>query len=394
MKRRTIVAIVLGLITISLVSSLRSTGKSGTTFSTKPEGAQALFDLYLEAGFEPERWFYPFSELEGIEQNSLMIIVAPETMTGVEQLLRWVSRGNTLAVFEESPEVTAPLREKLHLATVSDLESIPSLFNPEESPALPFYCPAEKFEICGSVAKLSTRFPQPRYRHLGTSDVLLGYENGAKGLLISHEQGTIFWFTRPEPALNKNLDLHDNALLLYGLARSSQRILIDEFHHGYTAPLVGEAARRTEVIYAFIACLAFWLFLGAASRFIRFGSETPRILPNSSAGVDFVSVLGLLYEDRRAASLLRKYVLAWRKKLARSLGVGADLPIELLVEECTRRGLAQPSEIANLKLALQELSGATDYSDRSWLKHILVLERFAKQILGRMPHAQPARNAA
>lgn len=374
MKRRHVITLLVLIGLAWLGSAFIKGPQTGSTYHTTPSGARALFEVLQHHRAPVELWFHHYGKLDLELRDAVLFVVAPEKLGSEAELLNWVRQGNHLVFFEGDPSVSIALRSALHVIPASERRLPTSPWEKEKHPSAEFRCPAQSPLPCEGVQRISTEEHVPRYERLGDGSALVDHDHGARALYFPLGDGTVWYFTSPHAILNRNIDLHDNFDLLYGLATGAQKILFDEFHHGYTAPVTAEIERRSEMVYLALVCLAAWLLISVFSRGVRFGPPVPEPAGHRSAAVDFVSALGILYAERRAASVLKHYLTAWRRRAETRFGISRYLSQTELLDELRARRIIDDGQLNTLKLALQKISEATDYSAEAWENSVRNLE--------------------
>jgi len=187
-------------------------------------------------------------------------------------------------------------------------------------------------------------------------------------------KGTVWIFPENTIALNEHLDKFDNLRLLYQIATRKQRILFDEFHHGYTAPLSGNLKEQSNAIWILIGYIASVLLIIAVVRLIRFGPPLPLLLQCSSGSSEFVSALGLLYYSHGAAGVLEHYLLAWKLRLEKKTGISHRLSNANMLLELIRKGEVAASRKRAVERALADLTSSSVLSEEAYLNSVSELE--------------------
>jgi hypothetical protein len=183
---------------------------------------------------------------------------------------------------------------------------------------------------------------------------LLGPADAAIVAGIKRGRGYIYLSAATHPFTNAGLRDSENAGLALNLLRrvpAGGRIQFDEYHHGFFTP-----PSTTRVVLGSpwgwagaYAALAVGLYLLLSGR--RFGRPIPlkeEVTRRSSA--EYVeSMADLFQRGGKRGYILRHYQAAFKRRLAKPLGVNPQLPDDEFVRDLARyRDLDQPALLALL----------------------------------------------
>lgn len=353
MKRRYLVLILLFLAS-SVYLEFSKDKTDGSSYSFKPNGVRAFFLLLEKMQVPIEAWLYPFSELSLENRNQTLLIVNPKQISDSNRLLSWVGKGNRLIVFGEFAE----LWDKFSL-----LENSTSLKSRDPEAKRTLLCSENSRSTCLNVNKISGLANSFESYSAEAAEILVGTR--AEGLLakIEHQQGELWLFSSPEIISNEFIDRDDNLRLLFQIISDSEKILFDEFHHGYFAPTPEKNKQSFEAGIIFIAFFASILILAALSRAIRFGPALPEEEKNPALGTEFASVLGLLYHEHRA-KVLDNYIQAWKTRAAKKHALSPHASTERIIEDLERKKIIAKGISVQLHSALRTLKYSEDNNNR------------------------------
>ncbi|NJK41127.1 MAG: DUF4350 domain-containing protein [Acaryochloridaceae cyanobacterium SU_2_1] len=194
------IAVVLLLLLISA-----PTLQDGSTYSRSRKGYRQWYDYMLQQGYPIERWQQPYAKLQG--QNQTLIRIAPQLKEGLDStgvikwqsLASWVKAGNQLIILTWQGKVTAA-------------PFLQDLLSP----------------------KGAVRVETSRRHALQTGEsARLQDVNGVVVWQQSLGKGQVILATYPWLGANIYADRPGNFAFLAGLIPKSQKILIDEWIHGY-----------------------------------------------------------------------------------------------------------------------------------------------------------------
>jgi hypothetical protein len=322
-----------------------------TTYSSGPGGALAFYQWARSIGFDAQRLEYrPFALAD--TDNALVMLSPSEPVSRAHArtALAWVERGGTLILADDTSAVFGPANTLLDelrfevavLTATATLES-----------AAPLQ-PALTSPLVTGAPVAARRFLIPQRDDYAP---LLGSKEALIVAGVRHGQGYVFVSASAYPFTNDGLrDPQNAALALNMLRRVPQggRILFDEFHHGYDAP-----PSTTTTIFSTpwgwagaYAAAVVALYLVLTGR--RFGRPVPlreEVARRSSA--EYVeSMADLFQRSGKRDYMLRHYVSAFKRRLAKPAGISPQLPDEAFVRELAR---AQPLDEAALLGLLKRL---------------------------------------
>jgi len=357
MKNRNIV-IIIALLLLLTLSQNQSTPIAGTTYSSAPVGSKAVY-LALEQLERPvTRWYQPFGDLSQGEQKQVLISINPNDFGAEEKLLSWVRNGNRLILFQGSTSALDKIFEMLGIkTTLPEVDKIK--FGSKDPRRQPLNCRnvSNNSPLCNG--QLYVTEPESIQYMVApkTSKVLLKVGSHDSIFQIPLGKGDIWIFSAATPISNEFIDKFDNFSVIYLLTAEAKKILFDEFHHGFTLPLTDAQQNIWNSIILFATCLTLLLIFAAMSRAVRFGPPTKPSETPSSASLDFVKVLGVLYQERNFSSVLTLYLATWRQRLARTHRISTSLSNRQLLAEMIYQGKIDSDKAAQLEDALILIEG-------------------------------------
>jgi hypothetical protein len=319
-----------------------------TTHSSEEDGAQALYTWARALGYDARRLEYRAFALD--EQDAALVILNPvERIDRVQTraILEWVEQGGTLIYADDAPAFFGPANQLLdELQVESDVYSTTMVIE-RAAPAQPVLDQPP----VGEAAVQTGRVLVPR---VDDYVKLLGPADAAIVAGIKRGRGYIYLSAATHPFTNAGLRDSENAGLALNLLRrvpAGGRIQFDEYHHGFFTP-----PSTTRVVLGSpwgwagaYAALAVGLYLLLSGR--RFGRPIPlkeEVTRRSSA--EYVeSMADLFQRGGKRGYILRHYQAAFKRRLAKPLGVNPQLPDDEFVRDLARyRDLDQPALLALL----------------------------------------------
>lgn len=298
------VAVVLALLLIGLPSGQRvPVDQRLTTLRTSPDGAGALYDLFVELGIPVER---RMTALDGSAPggDALALLAPTEPLTPAEQdsLIAWVRRGGTLIWV---PAYRDPLLERL--AVERDFAGPTGRATR-----------AVEHPLTEGVRSIGeTRFTlDPRSSPITAVEPLV--RTTGDGIVVLRgrlEDGSVLLVSEPE--------LLSNARIGGGLATILARVgaeattpgsplVFDEYHHGHRGGTPSQAffsflfGSPPGWLLLQLLAVATLALLPAA---IRLGSPVAAITPPRRSPLEHVAALGEVYRQARAEEVARRRLL-------------------------------------------------------------------------------------
>ena len=353
MKRRH-VAIIVSAVLLYLVGSLLSPPDMSTSYSAKPKGNKAFFMLLEQQGLKLERWLYPFSELKS-ETGSTLFLVNPASLAQEDELIAWVKTGNTLVLFDGTRSPTETLLRALHfwkpLKENLAKEMLTAKLGAKTYEWSAVSCPNKFGEACRAVNKVSRLTPALRVS-AECDGVVAGRCDDSQIFRRAIGAGVVWVFANADIISNEYIDKFDNLRFIYQIAASGKKIYVDEFHHGYSAPVPAERSQNMAAIKGLIGYLALILIIGALSRSVRFGPPIKVANQDISSLSDFVAVLGILYKESDSTDILRYYLRSWKDRIAKRYGFSAGNNDDTFIYELTNRAALNGEQQEVIKGAL------------------------------------------
>jgi len=342
--------IVTGVILLLILSVLGSFQKPPgfSTFSSEREGMKALYLLLEQEGFQVNRWRRPFTELND-SMGIVLFVIAPSSMGGEEELLAWVEEGNTLVLLDSEEAPTNKLRKAMGIESIKvPAFSLAKVLG--DKAGVEVQCPSDLAE-CRGVKTI--KYPDRILQERPPSGVVL--TDPPSLFTKPHGNGRLWYLSDASIASNFVLDQFDHLRLFYQIARSGNRVLFDEFHHGYTAP-IGEGSReRLYTAILFICYLSFILLVITLSRAVRFGPARIKPLVQPSRQSEFIDVLSVLYEEHRAYQVLNSYLDGWKVRVERNFGIHRGYDNEERLRRLAGTGMLNAQGKDEVRAALRDI---------------------------------------
>jgi hypothetical protein len=311
-------------------------GPSGaTTHSSEEEGALALYNWARALGYDARRLEYRAFALD--EGDAALVILNPQERIDRSQsraMLDWVERGGTLIFAEDISAMFSPanaLLDELDVETTVYSTTTTIVHAAPAQPALD----QPPFEQAPVLTGRKLILRDDNYVNL------LGAPDAVVVAGIKRGNGYIYLSAAAHPFTNAGLRDPENAALVLNMLRrvpTGGRIQFDEYHHGFFTP-----PSTTRIVFgspwgwaAAYAVLALALYLILSGR--RFGRPVPlreEIARRSSA--EYVeSMADLFQRGGKRAYILSHYHAAFKRRLAKPLGVNPQLPDEEFTRELAR----------------------------------------------------------
>ncbi len=349
-------------------------GEPGSSMAAYREGTKALLLLLQAKGADPRQYLHPVHELRQtpeLAHDTTMFIAAPSTIGTEDELLEWVGDGNRAVLFDSPQRVFKALLKSVDAeysgdasATLDWAISTDPVSTVHDTPLAPLR-EVQKLTVPGMVR---VKAPHGATVFLGTPDL-------AEGFMLPVGKGELWYFTGVEPISNRSIDRYDNLRFFYQLATSGKQLLFDEFHHGFTVPLGAAKQEAWDTVLLLAGSLAAWLAAGVLSRARRFGAPIAEEHEGVSASSDLARVIGALYAEHHAASVMRHYVRSWRHRAALRFGIAEQWGAKEFAGELEERGSIAPEERETLIRHLLLLEQAEDHTDGAYEQSVLALER-------------------
>jgi hypothetical protein len=312
-------------------------GPSGpTTHSSEEDGALALYNWARALGYDARRLEYRAFALD--EQDAALVILNPRERIDRAQsraMLDWVERGGTLIFAEDGSAFFSPANDLLDELDVETTVYSTTATIESAAPAQP---------ALDQPPFAQAPVQTGRKLVLRTDDYanLLGAPDAVVVAGIKRGSGYIYLSAAAYPFTNAGLRDPENAALALNMLRrvpAGGRIQFDEYHQGFFTP-----PSTTKIVFgspwgwaAAYGMLALALYLILSGR--RFGRPVPlreEIERRSSA--EYVeSMADLFQRGGKRAYILGHYHAAFKRRLAKPLGVNPQLPDEEFTRELARQ---------------------------------------------------------
>lgn len=289
-----------------------------SSFNAGPRGHKALYTTLEDLHWPVGRWQGSMRELSGTNQ---VLLLARNTLgrryplqpLEIEQLLNWVSAGNTLILlgdFAESADAK-PLLETIGFRNLTSLTTGDRLFEQgsemltRERPELTLFgsvsygkkilMPKVEMEQSTSLPPL----PPQAFPFLSNPFSAQRY-----GMIIPHAKGSVLLVSSASLIDNTFLQRAQNwTLVLWLLHPDSdsplpEKIWFEEAHHGYRTTFALTDLFQQPGVQLASAQIAFGLLVFLSSQLVRFGPVRPLHRQTPRSTLEFVHSLANLY--RRA----------------------------------------------------------------------------------------------
>ncbi len=361
-----LLGIIMGLlILISVLFPSTNPSQSGSTFGKNPDGYGAWYAYIKKQG-------YTIEQLQKSEQKFLespptkpttLVRVYPELSFPYvsKELIEWLKKGNRIVLLGVRGNATkAPFRSNFNTEQGEVTIETKRRFTKEQAvPFPPDFSPFSKWLIADR-----------------------------EGLVVSEnniEKGKIISVVTPYLAANAYQDKPGNfAYLAYLVNAPQNRIVVDEFIHGYidkkelvknseTRDWLAYLSRTPLVILAVQAGIMILLCLWAQNR--RFGKIVPLQSPTRNNNLDYIDALSeVLFKSENYSFLVAKINKAEQIYIQQKLGMGsASVSPKDLAESWHQQGRGSKTEILNTFQANRSVRGIKEVSN--WLSRLARLRK-------------------
>jgi Na+-transporting methylmalonyl-CoA/oxaloacetate decarboxylase gamma subunit len=375
MKQRRDLFILVGLfvlifILIVLIPNDQEGGQSrrSSSHSSNPYGTQALLVWMDELGFAVERLEYRDFELES-DDAALFIFdpTTPFSKEEIDHLSDWVSEGGVLlfSASNSSPMSSNPSDQLLEAFDVSTSPPSNNQVYIDRAPVnQPFFDlpPLHEVEVQTSRRLILERDDYAQLLGSPEDPIMVGFPYGF---------GYVYIVSSVYPFSNGGLQIEENAQFSLNILQRIPdygRVLFDEYHHGYfQAPSLRnfllEQAWGKGLVFVFFSVLVFLIWTGR-----RFGKPIPlkeEVAQRSSS--EYVESMAELFQrGGKQAYISQHYHSAFKRKIARPLGINPKLDDQQFLLELQRHTLANSDQIAAVLSGLQR----TNLSEKELLQLI------------------------
>lgn len=332
-------------------SGQRTFGARTTSFSSNDDGALALYRWLSRAYGQVDRLAYrPFALTPN---DGLLFVLGPSERyqpAQVDAVTAWVKAGGVLVVADDLPSprsTAAPLLAAFDLKLIEAKQYATGADVLHPALGAP---PVERVPIQTWVAIAATT-PIPAFVPLAVE--------GAQPMIVGQRYGDgyVIALSSVYPFTNDGLRDPASAALVLNLLRwlpSGERIVFDEFHHGFGPATDLRALLLSNplgwaVLYS-VAVVG--LYIVAGSR--RFARPLPlRSEAARRSSVEYIdSMAGMLRQAKQIAYAAEHYRQMVRRRLGRPYGISPALDDDAFVEELAA---IRPIDRAALRRILAEL---------------------------------------
>ncbi len=311
--------VIVAIVLFTIVSATGGDSKQpGSSYSIAPNGYGAWYQMMLDRGVKIQRWEQSFPQLAavpGYEQGVTLLQVnsqiQPLQLSTTQQ--EWVKQGNTLIVLG----VSAPAGD---IPFQTDIDSPQGAIRIETT---------RRFKSDLIIAGLPIDQP---------SEAILSDRSGKVLDRFNLGKGRVEIATTPHLAANAYQDFQPNYELLAKLVTENrQRIIVDEFIHGYrnraatSDPKTGDVLEYLARTPLIIVCLNIGLVMLVLiwQQNWRFGKIIIPKLPEIENSEAYIKALGGVLRQANSSEFAIQNIgknqqLAWQQKL----GLGSDQLVE------------------------------------------------------------------
>jgi hypothetical protein len=350
------ILIVLGL----LLNHNPTETHAATTYSSASQGTRALYLLLQELGYHVERWRQPYSSLTP-DRYTVLIIAGPELVPDARQraaLERFLSGGGRIITDGVSGASFLPEDFSQYNFTANPPWSV---FNALVPSAITRAAPT------------ITLSPVTRWSELSAIP-LYGKQDETVVVNYRYGQGEVIWLASATPLTNAGIQQNGNLEFLLAAIgeRQETRVLFDEFVHGYG----GRESSATK--HPLLMGLFLQSVLLAASLLCTFSRRSGPLRPIPAeprlAPLEFVEMMGALYQQARAASVaVDIYYQRLQFWMTRRFGLSLDATPEELARAAQDRGIMTEDAFVNILQAARSARYQPDLPQKRALEIVRAL---------------------
>ncbi|MBC5797386.1 DUF4350 domain-containing protein [Sphaerospermopsis sp. LEGE 00249] len=294
------------IILLSITVAPSSKINSGSSYNRAPEGYGAWYAFMQSQGTNIQHWQKPFSDIE-TETNPVTLLQVNSTLRNpmfYSQQIEWVKKGNTLVILGVKQPPTA------------------AEFSSNQKSAF------------GDVKIDTSRRYQKSQSEQELEQVLLGDRYGAVVWEEKYGKGKVIFATTPHLAANAYQEEANFVYLADLVTKGNQKILIDEYIHGYKDPDIREKEGRGDLLgylaktplFPALVQVVVLLLVLIWSENRRFGKpvtlDTP-VIDNSQAYIQ--ALAGVLQKAESSDFVLEMVGKEEQLQLQKVLGLGQIL---------------------------------------------------------------------
>lgn len=362
MKQRRDIFILVGLfVLIFILITLLPNDQDGrqsrtpTSHSSNAYGTQALLVWMDKLGYEVERLEYRDFELES--DDAALFIFDPTTsfnQAEIDHLTDWVNEGGILllSVSNSGAMANNPSNQVLEAFEISTIPPSNNQVYIERAPVnQPFFDlpPLHEVEVQTSRRLFVERDDYAQLLGSPQDPIMVGFPYGF---------GYVYIVSSVYPFSNGGLQIEENAQFSLNLLQRIPdygRVLFDEYHHGYVQNpslrnFLLDQAWGKGLVFAFFSVLIFLIWTGR-----RFGKPIPlqeEVAQRSSS--EYVESMAELFQrGGKQRYISQHYHSAFKRKIARPLGINPKLDDAQFLLELQRHNLTNSEQIAKVLSELQ-----------------------------------------
>jgi hypothetical protein len=322
-------ALLVIILTAALGPSTPGAEDSPTTYSTRSNGAKALYSLLQESGYDTVRWEQPAADL-GNPATTTLILAEPSEPPSASEIAAidtFIQQGGHVIATGQSG--------------ASFLKGIPVV--PDPIAGLTWKrIPGRSPSLVTRAAPDITLAPRAFWIGEGSGLALYSDADDARRVRVvkaSAGLGEVMWWASSTPLTNVGSREPGNLeFVLASVAEPGRRIAWDEFVHGH------RRTARASVLASPFAWTALPLLVMAAAVLATYARRSgPIVVPaveNRLSPLEFARTLGTLYQRANAAAVpVDTLYQGLRFRLSRRVGIAVSATPEDLAHALRSQGL-------------------------------------------------------
>lgn len=308
--------------------------RTSSTYNEKASGLSGLWELTEKLGYKTARWELPYRQLGGLN-HTLVTISPPETLKEfeVEQILKWVKKGNTWIYFDDFSFFSASqilgklkLTQKDVFGETVDKKGAKKNKNSLEDLDIVvesvYLRPKDSWSECAGVQGLKL---EPTSR-LSGGQAVVEDEKGQLITCVPLKKGRVLIGTPVSICENKTVarvEYWSNFQFMENwMSTGGGTIFFDERAHGYTGGTNVFIRLSRGPVGLVVGQLLIILIIGVASAFQRFGRPESVDTARRISNLEYINGLANTWSRAHANKLILEILFtSFKSRLSKVLGL-------------------------------------------------------------------------